>query len=303
VRRAALAAAVAVALATGLAAPAAADTQIYKVKAGDTLSLIAAEYYGDRNDYVFILTANKMDHPRKLKPGEKLKIPVGRDITTGPDDTFDKLAGAYLDDARRGRFLAQFNDKDPESTIPAGTALEIPFHVTHTAAGEESLAQISLSYFGTKSEAALLRDYNFLTKDALAKGESIVVPIHNVKVRAAKQPAADPQSDDRKRKLAATRAQAASALPRARKAALAGAFDDVKAELADLDLDYLDADVAAEVGLLLGEATVAFDDEPFTLATFRKVLKRKPGLVLDAYTYSPKMRDAWKKAGGAVEGE
>lgn len=299
----ALARMLAVAAAVVGARPARADTQTYKVRTGDTLELIAAEYYGDRNDYVFILTANKMEHPRKLRPGERLKIPVGRDITTSPDDTFESLALAYLDDKRRAPFLAQFNNKDPDDTIPAGTPLAIPFHVTHAAAGDESLAQISLAYFGTKADAQLLRDYNFLTKDALAKGESIVVPIHNVRVRASKQPPPDPQSEDRGRKLEATRAQAKAALPRARKAALAGAYADVKAELADIDLDYLDADVAAEVGLLLGEATVAFDDLPFTLATFKRVLKRKPGLVLDAYTYSPKMREAWKKAGGAVEGE
>jgi LysM repeat protein len=284
-------------------ATASADTQIYKVKQGDTLSLIAAEFYGDRNDYVFILTANKMDHPRKLKPGERLKIPVGRDIITGPDDTFESLAEKHLDAPWRAKFLAQFNNKSASDTIPAGTPLAIPFHVVHTAAGEESLAQISLSYFGTKTDAELLREYNGLGKDSLAKGESIVVPIHNVKVRASKVAPPDAESEERTRKLEATRAQAKQALPRARKAARSGNYADVKADLADIDLDYLDADVAAQVGLLLGEATVAFDDTPFTLATFKKVLKRKPGLVLDAYTYSPKMRDAWKRAGGAVEGE
>jgi len=279
------------------------DTVVYKVRAGDTLELIAAEYYGDRNHYVFILTANKMEHPRKLKPGEKLKIPIGRDITTSPGDTFESLAKAYLDDARRAPFLADFNRMKATDTIPAGSQLSIPFHVTHVTAGEETLAQIAASYFGDPKNASLLRDYNFLDKDTLAKGESIVIPIHNVRVRASKLPAADGASKERTEKLEATRAQARAALPRARKAARAGDYAGVKTELADIDLDYLDADVAVAVGLLLGEATIASDDEPITLATFKRVLARKPGHVLDGYYYSPKVRDAWQKAGGAVEGD
>ena len=67
-------------LATARAAHAGGDFVMYKVQQGDGLKLIAAEYYGNRDDYIFIMTANKMDHPRVLKPGEKLKIPVNRDV-------------------------------------------------------------------------------------------------------------------------------------------------------------------------------------------------------------------------------
>ena len=51
-----------------LAAPARADRDYltYKVRPGDSLALLAAEYYGDRNHAVFIMVANKLDHPRPL---------------------------------------------------------------------------------------------------------------------------------------------------------------------------------------------------------------------------------------------
>jgi hypothetical protein len=47
-----------------LAVPARADRDYltYKVRAGDSLALLAAEYYGDRNHAVFIMVANKLDH-------------------------------------------------------------------------------------------------------------------------------------------------------------------------------------------------------------------------------------------------
>jgi nucleoid-associated protein YgaU len=141
VKRIALALAITMALAT--AAHADRDYLTYKVKAGDSLALLAAEYYGDRNHAVFIMVANKLDHPRPLKPGEKLRIPVTRVVTVAVGDTLEALAQSYLGDKRRARYLAEFNDLAAGDSLVAGASLSIPFHVTHTAAGDETLAAAS----------------------------------------------------------------------------------------------------------------------------------------------------------------
>ena len=59
------------------AAPAAAAAKTYTVKAGDTLSRIAKEHYGDANKYTKIFEANKdqLKDPDVIKPGQVLKIP------------------------------------------------------------------------------------------------------------------------------------------------------------------------------------------------------------------------------------
>ena len=62
------------------------NTRLYRVKQGDSLELIAAEFYGDRMKAVFIMVENKLTHARPLKPGERLRIPVNREITTSPGD-------------------------------------------------------------------------------------------------------------------------------------------------------------------------------------------------------------------------
>ena len=48
-----------------------------EVKAGDTLSKIAKEAYGDANAYMKIFEANKpmLSNPDKIYPGQKLRIP------------------------------------------------------------------------------------------------------------------------------------------------------------------------------------------------------------------------------------
>ncbi|HVF56551.1 MAG TPA: LysM peptidoglycan-binding domain-containing protein [Pyrinomonadaceae bacterium] len=49
----------------------------YTVQAGDTLSKIAAEYYGNDKEYMAIYNANRdqLDDPDDLKVGQTLKIP------------------------------------------------------------------------------------------------------------------------------------------------------------------------------------------------------------------------------------
>jgi nucleoid-associated protein YgaU len=58
----------------GTAAP---SGRTYTVKAGDTLSKISKQFYGDANQYPKIFEANrdKLSDPDKIKPGQELKIP------------------------------------------------------------------------------------------------------------------------------------------------------------------------------------------------------------------------------------
>ena len=51
--------------------------KVHEVVAGDTLSKIAKEFYGDANKYMKIFDANKdqLKDPDKIKVGQKLKIP------------------------------------------------------------------------------------------------------------------------------------------------------------------------------------------------------------------------------------
>ena len=49
----------------------------YTVKAGDTLSRISQQFYGNANQYNKIFEANRdqLSDPDKIKPGQELKIP------------------------------------------------------------------------------------------------------------------------------------------------------------------------------------------------------------------------------------
>lgn len=50
-------------------------TRTHTVVRGDTLSAIAARYYGDANRFGEIAKANQIRNPNLIKPGQKLRIP------------------------------------------------------------------------------------------------------------------------------------------------------------------------------------------------------------------------------------
>jgi hypothetical protein len=284
------------------------DAIKYQVKKGDTLELVAAEFYGERTDAILILVANKMQHPRPLVPGEKLRIPRNREYVTAPGDKWRSMARDFLGDERRAAFLAAVNDvgdgnaEPPTDALTAGTPIEIPLTVVHESAGAEALPMIAASYFGDSKNADMLKRYNFLDHDTLDKGEKVIVPIIHAKIRAQKVVAGDEDAVKRKARQRAADEAALAALPPARQAWSDGAFDKVIDLLnkEPLDLDYLDVQRAIDVGLLLGKAYVAVNLEAPALEEFQKVLRRKPDHELAAFAESPKVRALWKQAGGKV---
>ena len=156
----------------------AAGIAFHRVRRGDTLELLAAEYYGDRRHKIYIMIDNGLDHARPLKPGERLRIPVSNDVTVALADTLPGLAAQYLGDERRAKYLAEFNGLAPDGTVAVGMSITVPLRVTYRAARREALTEIAKSLFADSKRAQLLKDYNFLKRDALEKGETIVVPIY-----------------------------------------------------------------------------------------------------------------------------
>jgi LysM repeat protein len=274
------------------------NSQPYRVKQDDTLDVIAAEYYGDRAQAKLIVAENKLK--KRVQPGQRLRIPVTREIVTDQGDTFESLAQTHLGDARRAVVLADFNEHEVTDIPAVGTLVSIPIQITHVAQATESLSSIATTYWGDGKQADVLRRYNFLDKATIEKGESVIVPM--VKVRVRKQQPLDGEAKTRRDDQQKATSEAARALPLARTAWLQGDFGGVKAALEPLAkrVDYLETASAVEVGLLVGKAQLAFDQPQLALEAFKHVLDRKPTHVLSAYSDSPKVIEAWKKAGGQL---
>jgi hypothetical protein len=277
------------------------DTVWVRARQNDSVSMLASEFYGDRNKFPYIIGENRFNKPRPLVQGQRLRIPVLREITTSAGDTFAKLAEKLLGDERRAGFLAEANGLQAADSLAAGTPLIVPFTISHTAENKESLAQIAAVYYSEPKLGDVLRSYNFLEKTVLDKGETITIPSIQVKVHPAKLPPLDAEAKARRERRKENTRVAATAIPVARHAWRIGDYAMVKKQLADIDVAFLDVAQAIDVALLLASAQVAFGELTPAEETFRQLHARQPSHTLRTVDHSPKVLAVWKKVGGQVE--
>ena len=283
------------------------DYVTYRVRPGDSIDIVAAEFYGDHSrTALFIVDENKWKTYRKLNPGERIRIPVTREITTAKGDDLASLAKQYLGDASRAAFLAQYNAIQPTEILAAGSVLKLPFRVTHVAQTTESLAAISQFYFGDTKQTELLRTYNNLgDKSAIEKGDSIVIPVLSVHVHSERLPQPDADAIARRKEHVSVNDAATTAFPAAKMAAIQGDYVGAAKTLADLGkkLEFLDEPMFGQLGMLLAKSLVAAGDKAGAVAIYQQVLSREPKRELSAYYESPTVLDAWRAASGHVAGE
>ena len=245
--------------------------------------------------------------PRALKPGERLRIPVdARDHDR--EGRHVRVARADATSATRGarRSSPTSTACPPTTTLAAGTLLTIPFHVTHTAARRPSRSRASRRR--TSATASRPRCCAATTSSTRRAREGRVdrrADLH-VRVRAVEAAAGRRRVEGAPRSAArGDRRARAARCPRARAAWLQGDFGDGEGRARAVrrrDSTYLDTATAVEVGVLLGEAHVAFDDDGRARRSVHAACSSASrSYVLTPYADSPKVLAVWKKAGGHVE--
>lgn len=73
--------------------------QIHTIKAGDSLSKISYEYYGDYNKITMIAKSNNIKDINRLKIGQKIKIPI---LTLERDKKSSSVVEGDLDASKQG---------------------------------------------------------------------------------------------------------------------------------------------------------------------------------------------------------
>jgi hypothetical protein len=284
---------------------------LHVARAGDTPESLATTYYGNRARALFIREANHLRPSQRLRAGVQVKIPTAFKVKVRRGDTLERLARRYLDDSRRAHFLGEWNGVKPGERLRDGVELKVPFHLTHLASAPESLATLALAFYGDAGQGKLLAAYNFRQAPVLARGESLVVPVPHVRVRAmwlasTRSPARAPHKAEAPSSPSSSEAQAreeelahrvGERLRQAERAWQEGSYEDVVDLLSRLlaDEDPSEAQLVA-IHRLLGFAYVALGHQEPAKNEFRPVLERDPQAALDDATVSPKIRAVFEQA-------
>lgn len=272
----------------------------HMARAGETLEQLSVRYYGTPSKAIVIRAANGFVHPDngRLTDGEPVEIPEIIYVRVGESDTWQTLANAFLSSPARAPFLAELNGYAAERMPAAGTVIQIPFHLRHIFAADESLKTIVNLYYNNKVSIDWLVRYNSPSKKKYGRGEVIIVPLTDIQFTDEEQARVDAFRANRHTRLDVKRQEEAREVIASLKVDYeTGKYVEMVAKASRL-IGYGRLTVPQEIGIhnYLAYAYVALDEKDMARESFKRALALQPDMELSPITSSPKILEVFKKA-------
>jgi tetratricopeptide (TPR) repeat protein len=117
---------------------------IHTIKPGESLSMLAKNYYGDYKKFPIIAKFNNMSDATQITVGQKIKVPEiegvpfltkKQEIGTGenyiihtikPGESLSMIAKNYYGDYNKFRIIAKFNNMSDATQIEVGQKIKVP---------------------------------------------------------------------------------------------------------------------------------------------------------------------------------
>lgn len=277
------------------ATPASAQRVMHRVRFGESLSDISRHYYGTPAHRGILRLANGLGLSRKLKAGERVRVPTAWTYRLKNRSTVKTAAKHLLGDTRRWPALALFNNLGTRPRLAAGSRLTVPFVLEHLVAPGQSMDEVAQLFYGDKKLAGLIALYNFTSNPQPKAGTRLLIPVGKVRILARRM-----EQLVQTRLLGMRRSLPSGsreALQEANAMLRRGEYWAVPLRLVRLLAQQQVSDEhLVEVYRLLGSAYVAVGREELATRAFSEVLKRRPGYALDNITTSPKVIRALEAA-------
>jgi hypothetical protein len=274
---------------------------IHIVRPGETVTSIAAAYYGQPGREVVLRAVNQMsaEGEVELQVGEPLLIPEQHQRVVRQGDSWESLARDEMGTEERAWLLAEANQSDPVQRPEAGRIIVIPY-LMPLAIGDGLPAVIERFYPGEspRQVARMLRRLNPNLRARVQRGTRIVLPVYGLEMLASRRAEIERADAAQRRPEDAERQRDASAqLARLPDLLAAGSFVELVA-LAGRISASADLTEAQQVTLhrYLGQAYVALDRPDLATAEFVRVVTLQPDFQLDEVTTSPTVLEVFRRA-------
>jgi len=151
----------------------------YTVAAGDTLSAISVQFYGDASRVSLLAMVNEIADPGVIAVGRVLIIPdLSHTYTIAAGDTLSSISVQFYGDASRVSLLATVNEIADPGVIAVGQVLIIPdLSQTYTVAAGDTLSSIAQQFYGHGSLFGFIAEVNGITNaSAISTGQVLIIP-------------------------------------------------------------------------------------------------------------------------------
>lgn len=282
-----------------LASPAAAHVHV--ARAGETLEQLATRFYGDAGRSMVLRAANGFVHPDdgRVLEGERIEVPESALHEVAAGETWESLAERYLGSPRRARFLAELNERAPDSVPAPGTLVDVPYQLLYILAPGESLRQVARMFLQGSRDAEWLKAYNLSRKKKFGRGDALLVPLSRLSIRLEEQARIEELRGGGKRPALDLEAQreAAGRVAVLRETYDEGRYVEVVAE-GQILLGGGLLTVPQQVGVLkyVAFACVALGERERAVASFVRALELQPAMDFSPITTSPKILEVFRAA-------
>ncbi|UMB72503.2 heme-binding protein [Mycobacterium paraterrae] len=151
----------------------------YTVVAGDTLSGISSQFYGDATHVATLAAVNDIANPNLINVGQVLIIPdLSRAYTVAAGDTLSSISTHFYGNAGRVAMLAAVNAIANPNLIHVGQLLIVPdVSHTHTVSAGETLFNIAQQFYGNGSLFRFIAKVNGISDaNAIGVGQVLIIP-------------------------------------------------------------------------------------------------------------------------------
>jgi LysM repeat protein len=281
---------------------AAADWNIvHVVRPTETLASIAEHYYGQARRESVLVSENGLTSQggSPIVVGLRLDIPAVAFHRVQEGETWSALAKLYYGEATRAYTIIEANEGAPGDHPDVGAELLIPYPVRHVVGQSDTLRSIAKLYYNDEKATAPIRRFNNIKRNALKRGQILLVPIADLGLTEAGKAAASEQQQASLRggEIRNKQARIADELPVLREHVRRGRFADAVAMgnrlLGEGDLT---GNQMVTIQRELGTAYVALGSDGLAVAAFVQALSRQADLELDTARTSPKVLTQFQHA-------
>jgi nucleoid-associated protein YgaU len=149
----------------------------HRVKAGESASAIARDYYGDLKAGELVLLYNGATGTM-IHVGDSLKIPYTAVHIVKAGDAWSAISKKYLGRPSAYRTIARLNERAPEQPLQIGDRILIPAVLPYTLRRGESLSLLADRFYGDPGQGEVLQEFNEVSDPRrLAPGHGLQIPL------------------------------------------------------------------------------------------------------------------------------
>jgi tetratricopeptide (TPR) repeat protein len=276
-----------------------------KVGIGESLSLICRDAYGDKDLYTLVALYNGKKDPRKINPGEMLRLPYSETITLRSGESLSILAKRAWGEPKMYPVLAWANGVQDAAKVPVGTRLSIPVLIPYVLKKGESISSVAGVFYGNPKVYEVIVNASQIEDPArVPAGTVLKIPyimpkpvVKKTTVSKVRKPAPKPAPKPvvKKAESALKTKKALNLLEQAEIEFRAGRYGDAWTTGHEASGDLTGKDKAKALRLLAA-CQYAFGKTDEALEDLRRAYELDPGFKPDPAYVNPEMVVLYEKA-------